>query len=112
VHRDRFLVKFAGSETREDAEMLRGDLFVPEGDVRELGPGEFWPHDLVGCVVHLSDGTQVGSVGAVTEGSAQDLLTVATTKGDRLVPLVAAIVVKVDVEAKRVTIDPPAGLLD
>jgi 16S rRNA processing protein RimM len=112
VHRDRFLVKFAGSDTREDAEMLRGDLFVPEGDARELGDGEYWPHDLVGCEVHLADGTQVGSVSSVTEGPAQDLLTVTTSKGDRLIPLVAAIVVDVDVEAKRVLVDPPAGLLD
>jgi 16S rRNA processing protein RimM len=112
VHRDRFLVKFAGSETREDAERLRGNLFVPEGEVRELGPGEFWPHDLVGCTVNLPDGDEVGTITAVTEGPAQDLLTVATPKGDRLIPLVAAIVLKVDIEAKRVMIDPPEGLLD
>jgi len=35
-HRDRFLVKFAGSESRADAELLRGELFVLPGDVREI----------------------------------------------------------------------------
>ena len=112
VHRDRFLVRFAGCETREDAEGLRGELFVPEGDVRELGPGEYWPHELVGCAVRLSDGSEVGSVTAVDEGPAQDLLTVSTPRGDRLIPLVGAIVVDVDVEAKQVLVDPPTGLLD
>ncbi|HEX3325633.1 MAG TPA: ribosome maturation factor RimM [Actinomycetota bacterium] len=111
-HRDRFLVKFAGSESRADAEMLRGELFVLPGDVRELGPGEFWPHELVGCEVHLRDGGVVGSVSAVVPGAAQDLLTVATPQGERLIPLVGAIVVEVDVEARRVVIDPPEGLLD
>ncbi len=112
VHRDRFLVKFAGSDSREDAEALRGELFVPEGDVRELGPGEYWPHELVGCLVRLSDGSEVGSVTSVTEGPAQDLLTVSTPRGDRLIPLVEAIVVDVDIAAKRVLVDPPEGLLD
>jgi 16S rRNA processing protein RimM len=112
AHRDRFLVKFAGSDSRADAEGLRGDLFVPPGEVRELGPDEFWPHELVGCAVHLTSGEPVGSVAAVSPGAAQDLVTVATANGDRLVPFVGAIVVSVDVDARRVVIDPPEGLLD
>ncbi|MEA2505701.1 MAG: rRNA processing protein RimM [Actinomycetota bacterium] len=112
VHRDRFLVKFAGSDSREEAEMLRGELFVRPTDVRDLGPDEFWPHDLVGCDVVLVDGRLVGRVLSVTGGPAQDLLTVSTSLGDRLIPLVQAIVVEVDVGARRILIDPPEGLLD
>jgi 16S rRNA processing protein RimM len=112
VHRDRFLIKFAGSDSREEAEMLRGELFVRPDDVRDLGPEEFWPHDLVGLDVHLVGGALVGSVSSVIPGPAQDLLTVATPHGDRLVPLVQAIVVSVDVGAGRILIDPPEGLLD
>ncbi|MEA2485063.1 MAG: rRNA processing protein RimM [Actinomycetota bacterium] len=111
VHRDRFLVKFADSDSRADAEALRGELFVPPDEVRELGPGEFWPHELVGCEVHLTNGELVGSVAAVSPGPAQDLMTVTTATGDRLIPLVAAIVVSVDVDARRVVLDPPEGLL-
>jgi 16S rRNA processing protein RimM len=112
VHRDRLLVKFAGSDSREEAEMLRGELFVRPTDVRDLGPDEFWPHDLVGCDVVLVDGRLVGRVLSVTGGPAQDLLTVSTSLGDRLIPLVQAIVVEVDVGARRILIDPPEGLLD
>jgi 16S rRNA processing protein RimM len=112
VHRDRFLVKFAGSDSRADAETLRGDLYVPPGDERELGPGEFWPHELVGCKVYLKGGEVVGSVSAISPGAAQDLLTVTTSRGDRLIPLVGAIVVAVDVSSGRIVIDPPEGLLD
>jgi 16S rRNA processing protein RimM len=112
IHRDRFLVKFAGSDSRAEAELLRGALFVPPGDVRELGPGEFWPQDLVGCEVYLVDGGRVGAVASVTPGPSQDLLTVTTSRGDKLVPLVRAIVVHVDIDERRVLIDPPEGLLD
>jgi 16S rRNA processing protein RimM len=112
VHRDRFLVKFAGADSRPDAERLRGQLFVMPGEVRQLADNEFWPHDLIGCEVHLVDGGVVGSVAAITPGPSQDLLTVATARGHRLVPLVQAIVVDVDVAARRVLLDPPEGLLD
>jgi 16S rRNA processing protein RimM len=48
----------------------------------------------------------------VIPGAAQDLLAVATDQGERLVPVVSAIVVEVDVAARLVVIDPPPGLLD
>jgi ribosomal 30S subunit maturation factor RimM len=37
---------------------------------------------------------------------------VKTSAGDRLVPVVKDIVVEVDVRGRRITIDPPEGLLD
>jgi 16S rRNA processing protein RimM len=112
VHRSRFLVKFEGSEDRSSAEGLRGSLFIEAAAARPLGPDEFWPDDLVGCVAYLPDGAPVGEVTELIAGVAQDLLSVRTTAGSRLVPLVKEIVVDVDVESKRITLDPPAGLLD
>ena len=44
-------------------------------------------------------------------GPAQDLLVLDTPDGERLVPFVKEIVTEVDVEAGRVTVDPPEGLL-
>jgi 16S rRNA processing protein RimM len=112
VHKDRFLVKFAGSSSRQDAEGLRGDLFVLPGEVRQLEADEYWPQDLIGCQVRLVDGQVAGSVAGITPGAAHDLLAVATPRGERLVPLVQAIVVKVDVGARQILLDPPEGLLD
>ncbi len=111
-HRDRFLVHFEGSSSREDAEALRGTLYVAPEETRDLEDAEYWVHEVVGCDVVLSDGTPVGSVADVIVRSAQDLLEIDTAKGSRLVPFVDAIVVEVDRDARRVIIDPPAGLLD
>ena len=111
-HRDRFLVKFEGSDSREDAEDLRGPLYVPASDVRELEGDEFWEHDLEGlAAVHASTGAPLGIVAYVQPGPAQDLLVLDTPDGERLVPFVSEIVTGVDLEAGRVTIDPPEGLL-
>lgn len=61
--------------------------------------------------MHAGTGEVAGTVAHVVEGPAQDLLVVDTPAGERMVPLVGEIVVKVDVEAGRVEIDPPEGLL-
>ncbi|HEX2058351.1 MAG TPA: ribosome maturation factor RimM [Actinomycetota bacterium] len=111
-HRNRFLVKFEGIDDRSGAEALRGAVYVPAEDARDLEPGEFWEHDLAGLdVVHGLTGDVVGTVARVEEGPAQDLLVVDTPRGERLVPLVGEIVVDVDLSARKVTIEPPEGLL-
>lgn len=111
-HRNRFLVKFEGVDDRDAAEGLRGALYVSESEVRSLEPGEFWEHDLAGlAAVRAGTGEALGTVSYVHPGPAQDLLVLDTPAGERLVPLVAEIVVEVDVDAGRVTLDPPEGLL-
>lgn len=111
-HRNRFLVKFEGVDDRDAADVLRGALFVPATEARDLEAGEFWEHDLQGLtVVHAQTGDVVGTIAHVQEGPAQDLLVVDTKAGERLIPMVAEIVSEVDVEAGKVTVDPPEGLL-
>jgi 16S rRNA processing protein RimM len=111
-HRDRLLVRFEGVESRAAAEALRGALYIRRAQLRSLEPGEYWDHDLAGCKVIDVAGAEVGEISRVVPGPAQDLLAVRTPRGERLVPAVAEIVQDVDVAAGRVTIDPPAGLLD
>lgn len=111
-HRDRFLVKFEGVESREDAEAIRGTLFIPATEVRELEEGEYWERDLIGCEVFDAGGARLGEVSGVIPGPAQDLLELRTSAGARLVPMVEDFVVEIDAGAKRIVLDPPAGLLD
>lgn len=109
-HRDRLLVKFEGVETRNDAEELRGEIFVTPGDLRVLEEDEYWEHDLVGCEVVDVGGDSLGRATGVTPGPAQDLLRVETDRGETLVPLVDEIVESIDPTNKRIVVDPPAGL--
>jgi 16S rRNA processing protein RimM len=108
----RLLVKFEGVDSRNAAELLRGPVYVNEDQRRDLEEGHYWQHDLVGCRVLTVAGNDVGKVSGVVEGPAQDLISVAHEDRTFLVPLVKEIVVDVDVDARRVTIAPPAGLLD
>lgn len=112
AHRDRFLVRFEGIESRADAEDLRGALFAPSGTLRTLGEDEYWAHELIGCVVVTGAGAEVGRVEGVVDAPAQDLLVVATPAGERYVPMVRELVPEIDLAARRVVVTPPEGLLD
>ena len=109
----RPLVAFAGRERREDAEALAGrELRVPETALQPLPEGRYYHHQLRGCVVETEAGARVGTVTRVDETAGDGCLVVAGPAGEVLVPLVADICVAVDVEARRIRIAPPEGLLD
>jgi 16S rRNA processing protein RimM len=130
-HSGRLLVGFAGYSDRDEAEELRGTLLVVDSaEVGPAGPEEFRDYDLIGLDVITRSGEPVGVVTDVLHHG-QDLLVVAppgageaggrpvpgrssakAARGEILVPFVAAIVPEVDLEAGRLVIDPPPGLLE
>jgi 16S rRNA processing protein RimM len=113
-HKDGLLVRFVGVTDRSSSEALRGvQLTVDASQRRSLEEGEYWPDDLVGCVVVDRDENILGTVADVVFGSAQRRLAVTTSRGDRVeVPFVAALVPSVDIDARRIVIDPPNGLFE
>jgi len=111
-HGDRFVVAFDGYETREAAETLRGPLYIDAAQARSLDQDEYWEHDLVGCSAWTVAEVEIGTIARVINGPAQDLLALDTPAGERLVPLVKEIVLEVDMDRRRVILDPPDGLLD
>ncbi len=71
----------------------------------------WYDHQLVGLRV-IRDGVEVGTVSLVDHLPAQDLIHVATSSGEVLVPFVKAIVPAVDIEAGTLTVTPPVGLFE
>ena len=105
-------MKFEGVGTRTAAEGLRGALYIPADQKRELEEREYWADDLVGLKVKLVGGGEVGIAKEVLPGTAHDLLVVDTARGERLIPMVEAIVVDVDLDQRAIVVDPPEGLLE
>jgi 16S rRNA processing protein RimM len=100
-----WLVAFAGVVTRNDAETLRGAVVsVRRGDLPKLEDGELYAEDLPGLEAFAPDGTSLGRVRDVYSNGAQEVLVVATAKGDIEVPFVEAHVGEVDVAARRIVI--------
>jgi 16S rRNA processing protein RimM len=111
-HRDRTIVAFEEVTDRTDAESLQGaELSVEPGQERSLTDGEYWDHELVGCVVETRDGEAVGRVADVLHQASSEVLAVETPAGERLIPLVEAFVCSVE-PGVRIVIDPIPGLID
>jgi len=115
-HAGRLLVRFDGVTSRTAAEALRNTLLVADSTTSpDLGPEEFWEHDLVGLTARLRTGDPIGEVVDVRQRGGSAMLLIRrsddTTK-ETLVPFVTAIVPEVDVANGVVVVDPPDGLLD
>jgi 16S rRNA processing protein RimM len=109
-HAGRPIVAFTGVETVDDAEALAGaELWVRQAALAPLPEGTFYRHDLVGCEVRDTTGALVGVVTAI-EGTLERSYLVVDR--DVMIPLVENICVDVDLAARRVTVDPPQGLLE
>jgi 16S rRNA processing protein RimM len=111
--RERPVVGIADVQTRNDAEALAGrEVRVPVDRLSPLPGGTFYRHDLIGCQVETPAGEVVGTVEQVEGTSSSSRLVVAANGGEVLIPLVAEICTNIDLTARRIVVDPPAGLLD
>jgi 16S rRNA processing protein RimM len=110
----RPVMKFVGVDDRTAAERWRDVLLEIEREplARPEDPDEYYDHQLVGLSVHTSAGP-LGDVVEVIHLPGQDLLAVRRDgAGDVLIPFVAEVVTAVDIDAGRVDVELPEGLLD
>jgi 16S rRNA processing protein RimM len=113
VQNGRPVIAFEGFSSIEDVERLAGlELRVPEEMLQSLGEGVYYQHQLVGCEVETVTGARIGEVSRVDGGVGGSLLTVKGVRGEVLIPFAQHICVEIDVSARRITIDPPDGLLE
>jgi 16S rRNA processing protein RimM len=109
----RVVLRFAGFDTIERAEALRGcEVCVPESEAVELDEGEFFDWELEGCRVETLDGVDVGVVTGIMRNGGTEILVVKDGERDHLVPFAESICPEVDIENKLIRIDPPTGLLE
>jgi 16S rRNA processing protein RimM len=107
------LVKFDEIPDRTAAELWRGRyVLVPGSEVPPPGEGEVYIHDLLGMTVVLASGETVGTVQDVFELPQGLAIDVARPRGTVMVPFDERVVSGVDRDARVITINPPAGLLD
>lgn len=110
------VARFEEIEDRNAAEAARGlELFAEAADL-ELDDDEWHQDDLLGltAVDITRDDARIGTVKALIQGVAQDLLEITPDGGGRpvLIPFVEEIVPEVDLDAGVVLVSPPPGLLE
>jgi len=108
----RIVLKFVGVDSIDEAETLRNaEICVSEDEAVDLEEGEFYDWELAGCSVETVAGDQIGTVRELMRTGGTELLVVDGTK-EFLIPFAEAICIEVDVEKKKIVIDPPDGLLE
>jgi 16S rRNA processing protein RimM len=112
-HKGRPLVRFEGIDAVETAEAHRGlGLWIAAADRPALEGGVFYETDLAGCAVETVAGEAVGTVLRLDGGPGATVLVVTGANGEVLVPFADEICRVIDPAARRIVIDPPAGLLE
>lgn len=110
-----FSARLSGIATKEQADALKGQrLYADRDRLPGLPDDEFYHADLIGMEVRDTGGTLLGSVVAVHNHGATDLLELSRhgQKAALLLPFTRAIVPTVDLALRRIVADPPEGLLE
>jgi 16S rRNA processing protein RimM len=97
------LVELHGIATIEQADALRGQLVEIDRADLAFAPGEYLVADLVGCEAFDPQGRALGAVVELYHNGAHDVLVLTT---GHMVPLVDEWVVAVDLEARRIVVEP------
>jgi 16S rRNA processing protein RimM len=103
------IAKFRGIDDRNAAEALNGiSLYVPRDRLPTPDENEFYHADLIGLEAVDERGDPIGTVIAVHDFGAGDILDIAPPRGPSLlVPFTKAAVPSIDIPAGRLTVVPP-----
>ena len=112
-HKGDWVLKFAGVDSIEQADVFRGaELWVPEVERGALPAGEFFQSDLVGLsVIDAATARPLGVVDDVQQYGGPPLLSLQYEGRELLIPFVPAIC-DVDLPGKVVRVTLPDGLLE
>lgn len=111
--KDRVVLRFASFESIEAAQTLRDvEICIPESAAAKLNEGEFFDWQLAGCEVETIEGERIGTVREIMRPGGTEILVVENGTREFLIPFAEAICTEVDVEKKKIRVDPPEGLLE
>ena len=113
-HGGRLLVTTKEVGDRTQAEALAGAwVYLERSALEPLAPDEYYWYQLKGALVVDQQGHELGSVAAVSDLGAHDLLLVKAADGkEALIPVVEGVVLEMDLAGGRITVKLPPGLLE
>ena len=112
--KDHFVARIAGVGDRDAAEKLRNlELFIPRARLPKIDDADtFYYADLIGLDAVTLDGTRVGTVQALHNFGAGDIVEIKPAgSGDPLMlPFNETTVPTIDLAAKQIVVVPPAEI--
>ena len=105
------VLKLEGVDSRSDAEVHRGKpLHVPFSALSPLPEGSYYHFQIIDMQVWTTGGEYLGVVGSILSTGSNDVYVVKDGDSELLVPALEEVVLEVDVEGRRMTVDLPEGL--
>jgi len=116
-HKGGIVLHFAGIDSITAAETLKGmTVAIPRAERAALDEDEVYVGDLIGCTLIDVAGAEPVTVGTIEEVDRSSgpvaLLVVQGTSGEVLVPFAKSYLRNIDLNAKRVEMSLPEGLID
>jgi 16S rRNA processing protein RimM len=115
LHKGRALLRLEGCTDRTAAEALRGYLVqIPSEESLPLEEGEYYEHQILGLEVWTASGEYLGELVEIIYTGANDVYVVEPSDAngkDILVPALEDVVLDVDLDAGRLVVELPVGLL-
>ncbi|OPH81693.1 ribosome maturation factor RimM [Nitrobacter vulgaris] len=110
--KDHLVATLTDVTTREEAERLNGvELYVARDKLPDTDEGEFYHADLIGLAAFDAAGAMIGTVAAVHNFGAGDIIEIARAHGPTLMlPFTDAVVPTVDIAGGRVVIEMPGEI--
>ncbi len=103
--KDQLIVKIDGITDRNGAELLRGtELFADASKRPPTQPNQFYYDDVIGLPAILADGTKIGSVTAIHNFGAGDIIEIKTADDEIMLPFKSPYVTEVTKDAVRVVL--------
>ena len=108
-----WIILFDEIHSRSDAEVIKGcRLLLPDNHLRPLEANEFFLHKIIGCRVENQKGQILGKITDILETGANNVYEVRDGSSVFLIPDVPHVILEMNVETKRMVIDPLPGLID
>ena len=105
------IMALRGVGNLKQAEAFKGlNLYISRSGLPPLEEGSYYASDLVGLEVVDGKGMVLGRLTEIFDNHAHEIYVVRRGKREILIPVVAGVVLSIDLEVGRLVVEPPEGL--
>jgi 16S rRNA processing protein RimM len=110
-HNKGFRIAFDDVTTRDAAELLVGsEVYVKRSELPAPEKDTWYWCDLIGVEVFQTDHTPIGRIENIFSTGANDVFVVKDGRKETLIPAIASVIRRVDLDQKTMTVELPEGL--
>ena len=114
-HGNVVIMKLEGTDTVEEANLLRGKMLYLKRDDAKLRDGQYFISELIGSKVYDVDNESIfyGKISDVSYTGANDVWHIKSENGkEYLIPAIPPVIIDTDVENETIKIRPLKGIFD